>query len=252
MKLAIMQPYLFPYLGYFQLIAAVDKFVFYDDVNYMKSGWVNRNRYLHAGEPRYFTVPTEGASSFVPINRVGVNTRNPTWQRKLFETIRTAYKGAPHLDAGLRLLRGTLEAPAASIGEMARRSVENTLEYLGVRREVVPSSAVYGNADLRAAARVLDICRKEQASTYVNAPGGRSLYDFDEFAAQGCRLMFIAPAFPEYDQGSRPFVAGLSILDAIMRCPPEEVAQMLQAFRLEEGAPRGNDAQNPTNAVPGD
>ena len=70
MKLAIMQPYLFPYLGYFQLIAAVDKFVFYDDVNFIKNGWINRNRLLISGKVNYITIPLSGASSFLKINQV--------------------------------------------------------------------------------------------------------------------------------------------------------------------------------------
>ena len=233
MKLAIMQPYFFPYLGYFQLIQAVDKFVFYDDVNYMKSGWVNRNRYLHEGAPRYFTVPTDGASSFVRINAVGVNTRNLSWRRKLLETMRAAYRNAPFLDEGLRLFRQALDEPAGNIGEMARHSVELTLDYLGVKRDLVKSSSVYGNADLRGPDRVLDICGRENASAYVNAPGGRSLYGEGDFAARGCELLFLAPQFPEYDQGAKPFVPGLSVLDMVMRCPPDSVRGMLQAYRLE-------------------
>jgi hypothetical protein len=216
----------------------VDKFVFYDDVAYMKGGWINRNRYLQGAEARYFTVPTEGASSFVPISAVGVDSRNPAWRRKLVETIRVAYKGAPFLDEGMRLLREVVEGPARGIGEMARLSVERTLDYLGVRREIVVSSAVYGNAQLKGPERVLDICRRERADVYVNAPGGRGLYDAGEFAAQGCQLMFLATQLPEYDQGNQSFVPGLSILDVVMRCAPDAAARMLQAHRLEPGGAR--------------
>lgn len=233
MKLAIMQPYFFPYMGYFQLVQSVDKFVFYDDVNYIKSGWINRNRYLQGGEARYFTVPTEGASSFVPINAVGVDSRNPAWRRKLPETLRQAYKGAPFLDAGLRLLEESLDASARGIAEIARRSVELTLDYLDVRREIVRSSGVYGNASLHGAERVVDICRREGADVYVNAPGGRSLYGASQFAPHGCALWFLVPSLPEYRQGTGPFVPGLSILDAIMRCPPAQVAGMLRQHSLE-------------------
>jgi hypothetical protein len=238
MKLAIMQPYLFPYLGYFQLIHAVDKFVFYDDVSWIKGGWINRNRYLHAGEARFFTVRTEGASSFVPINAVGIDSRNPAWRKKLTETLRIAYKTAPFVEDGMRLFREVIEAPVRGVGEMARLSVRRTLDYLGVSRELVDSSAVYGNAQLRGAQRVVDICRRERADTYVNAPGGRDLYRSEDFAEHGCRLMFLAPHLPEYDQGGVAFVPGLSILDLVMRCPPERAADMLGLHRLEPGGPR--------------
>ena len=232
MKLAIMQPYLFPYLGYFQLIQAVDKFVFYDDVTYIKGGWINRNRFLYRGEVRYFTVPTENASSFVPISAVGIQARLP-WRSKLIETIRIAYKEAPYLQQGLALFRRVIDAPTRNIGDMARASVEYTLEYVGLKREVVPSSSIYGNAQLKGSERVRDICLREGATEYVNAPGGRSLYRADEFARQGCRLRFLVPEFPEYRQGRGEFVAGLSVLDMLMRCPPEQIAGMLNAHSLE-------------------
>jgi hypothetical protein len=239
MKLAIMQPYLFPYLGYFQLVHAVDRFVFYDDVNYIKSGWINRNRYLQGSEPRYFTVPTEGASSFVPINAVGVDARNPGWKRKLVETLRVAYKDAPHAEAGMGLLREVIEAPVSGIGEMARMSVERTLAFLGVERDIVPSSTKYGNAELKGPARVVDICRREGATTYVNAPGGRDLYQAADFAAAGCELAFLSPQLPAYDQGNgEAFVPGLSVLDAIMRCGPGRVSDMLGAHGLEPAGAR--------------
>jgi hypothetical protein len=239
MKLALMQPYFFPYLGYFQLVHAVDRFVFYDDVNYIKSGWINRNRYLQGTEPRYFTVPTEGASSFVPINAVGIDARNPGWKRKLTETLRVAYKDAPNADDGMRLLHDVLDAPVAGIAEMARLSVERTLDYLGVKREIVPSSSKYGNAELKGPARVVDICRREGATTYVNAPGGKDLYQPGDFAAVGCELAFLAPQLPAYDQGNgEAFVPGLSVLDAIMRCGPERVSNMLRAHGLEPASAR--------------
>ena len=239
MKLAIMQPYLFPYLGYFQLIQAVDRFVFYDDVNYIKGGWINRNRYLQGTEPRFFTVPTEGASSFVPINAVGVDGRNPAWKRKLVETLRVAYKDAPFIDDGMRLFREVLDAPVKGIGEMARLSVERTLDYLGLERDLVPSSAGYGNAQLKGPERVVDICRREGASAYVNPPGGRELYDASEFAAVGCELFFLMPRLAPYDQGHRAeFVPGLSVLDAVMRCGPERVSNMLRTHGLEPGGAR--------------
>jgi hypothetical protein len=233
MKLAIMQPYLFPYLGYFQLIRAVDKFVFYDDVSYIKSGWINRNRFLYRGEARYFTIPTEGASSFVPIREVGIQQHPSGWRGKLLETLRIAYKDATFVEPGMALFRRVLEAPVQGIGEMARLSVEATLDYLGVSSDLVPTSSVYGNAALKGPERVRDICRREGATAYVNAPGGRTLYDETEFAAQGCRLHFLAPRFPEYDQGQPGFVPGLSVLDIIMRCSPEQVAAMLDAHVVE-------------------
>src|SRR5688572_18113469 len=110
MKLAIMQPYFFPYLGYFQLIYASDKFVFYDDVNYIKSGWINRNRLLLNGEAKYFTVPLSGASSYSKISRVGINQQNPKWRSNMIDTFRMAYRHAEYREVGIGMLDAVLSS----------------------------------------------------------------------------------------------------------------------------------------------
>ena len=177
MRLAIMQPYLFPYLGYFQLLHAADKFVFYDDVHFIKNGWINRNRVLLAGSPHYFTVPLSGASPFVAIRDIRFETPGERWQRKMRATFEHAYKAAPHRDDGLRLLDTVLSSPTDSMAELARTSVRRVMEYLDLRRDIVDTSRVYGNDALKGQDRVIDICRRVAATTYVNLPGGRGLYD---------------------------------------------------------------------------
>jgi hypothetical protein len=232
MKLAIMQPYFFPYLGYFQLVHAVDTFVFYDDVNYIKNGWINRNRLLLNGEPRYFTVPLSGASPFAPIDATGFDAEDARWKRKMLETFRVAYRKAPHRDTALGLLEACLGLPSHLIGELARHSVVSVLDLLGVRRAVRDTSRIYGNGDLKGPARVVDICRREGASTYVNAPGGRALYDDRMFRPAGIELKFLDGTLPAYSQDAPTFVAGLSILDALAWCSTTEVGAMLGAYRL--------------------
>lgn len=232
MKLAIMQPYFFPYLGYFQLILASDRFIFYDDVNYIKGGWINRNRILLDGEARFFTVPLLGASSFVPINQIGLNDQNPKWRRKMLDTVRMAYRRAAYRDIGVGLLEHALGSRCESIGDIARISVKTVLEYLGLVRDLVPSSQVYNNQHLKAQDRILDICRKENADVYVNAIGGGDLYQADKFALQGCDLKFLRSQLPEYSQGAEHFVPGLSILDIIMHSTREQVVDMLVQYEL--------------------
>src|SRR5438128_3096000 len=238
MKLAIMQPYFFPYLGYFQLIHASDKFVFYDDVNFIRNGWINRNRLLLGAEPHYFTVPLAGASSFASIRETHFDAANTRWKRKMLATFEAAYKRSPERDAGLQLLEKTLAADTDLIGELARRSVRNVMEYLGLEREVVESSHAYANAQLKGTARVLDICRRDGADTYVNPPGGRELYDAAEFRAAGIELCFLESHFPPYAQGDAAFVPGLSILDAIMRCPRGALSGMLESYDVDHVPPR--------------
>ncbi|MDF9617281.1 WbqC family protein [Pseudomonas entomophila] len=210
-----MQPYLFPYAGYFNLVAQVDKFVFYDDVNFIKGGWINRNRLLLSGDVRYFTVPLSGASPNLKINQVKVQPK-AAWERKLLESIRQSYAKAPHFAACFDLIKDVLDGDAESIAALARRSIIKSAERLGYDVAFVETSAIYGNAELSAADRVIDICVKEQASQYVNLPGGKDLYSHDAFARRGVALHFSRPALAAYAQFRAPFEAGLSIVDMMM------------------------------------
>jgi hypothetical protein len=226
MKLALMQPYLLPYIGYFQLVAAVDKFVFYDDVNYIKNGWINRNRVLINGETRYITVPLAGASPFLKINEVMMQPRE-SWLGKLLESIRHGYSKAPHYARVSELLGDVLGARTHRISTLASRSVTEVAHYLDIDTEFVQSSVPYGNAQLSGVQRVLDICAKERADSYVNLPGGRTLYEERDFAAAGIELSFIEADLRPYAQANAVFHPGLSILDVLMFNSAAEVKAML-------------------------
>ncbi|MFM0282482.1 WbqC family protein [Paraburkholderia sediminicola] len=226
MKLAIMQPYLFPYLGYFQLVAAADKFVFYDDVNYIKNGWINRNRLLLGNTVRYITVPLAGASPSRKINEVEVLPRE-RWLRKMLEAIRHAYARAPHYARVSELVGDTLSSATTDISTLASLSVIETSRYLQINTDFVPSSALYGNAGLNGADRVLDICMTEKADAYVNLPGGQALYERKDFDSLGISLGFIQPNLRPYRQFDDTFHPGLSIVDALMFNSADQVKAML-------------------------
>jgi hypothetical protein len=226
MRLAIMQPYLFPYLGYFQLAASVDRFVIYDDVAFIKNGWINRNRILLGGTPHYLTVPLAGASSSRRIDEVRTQPRE-RWQGKLLEQLRHAYARAPQYASVSRLVEQVLSDETDSIARLAAKSVIDTCTYLGLETAFVKTSTGYGNDALRSAARVIDICARERASTYVNLPGGRALYDASTFAAANIDLEFVDTVLPAYAQFGAPFVAGLSIIDILMFNRIESARAML-------------------------
>jgi hypothetical protein len=221
-----MQPYLFPYIGYFQLAAAVDKFVFYDDVNFIKNGWINRNRMLLGDQVRYLTVPLSGASPSLKINEVRVEPRE-RWLRKLLESIRHAYAKAPHYPQVSALIGRILTEPLAPVSLLASHTVMEICKYLEIDTEFVPSSTKYGNAQLKGTERVIDICAREQASTYVNLPGGRALYDSVAFSARGVELAFIEPNLRPYAQFDDAFHPALSILDVLMFNSKNSVRDML-------------------------
>ena len=226
MKLALMQPYLFPYIGYFQLLGQVDRFVFYDDVNFIKNGWINRNRLSLQGQARYFTVPLQDASAFRKIRDVAI-TPATGWRRTIQESIRHAYGKAPHFAAVAALVQRVLATETTRIGELAKASVRAVVDHLALKTDIVDSSARYENDALSGAARVLDICGREGASDYYNAPGGRALYDAAEFARHGIALHFVESRPIEYRQGGAAFVPGLSIIDVLMYNDPPQARELL-------------------------
>ncbi|WP_256250268.1 WbqC family protein [Pseudomonas sp. NBRC 111143] len=210
-----MQPYLFPYAGYFNLVGQVDKFVFYDDVNFIKGGWINRNRLLLSGDVRYFTVPLSGASPNLKINQVKLQPK-AVWARKLLEGIRQSYSKAPNFTACFDLLLEVFDGDFDDIGALARRSVVKSAERMGFGVEFVDSSGIYGNTELTAQDRVIDICVRENAHTYVNLPGGKALYSSEAFLEKGVELCFTRPELAPYPQFDKPFEPGLSIVDMMM------------------------------------
>ena len=226
MKLAIMQPYFFPYIGYFRLMQAVDKFVFYDDVNFIKGGWINRNRLLLGGKIGYFTVPLSEASSFSPINSIRIKKDYP-WETRILAQVSASYSRAPYYGPVMELLKEVIASHDGYISTLARKSVLAVAEYLSIKRDFEVSSGVYGNQNLKGVGRVLDICKREAASIYLNLPGGRDLYLEKDFLREGVKLAFIDGVMHEYPQLSVDFQPGLSIIDALMFNAPEVVAGRL-------------------------
>lgn len=235
MKVAIMQPYSFPYLGYFQLINLVDVFVFYDDVNYMKQGWVNRNNILVNGRPLMFTIPLEKPSSFIKIHETKTNKKMwELWKKKFLRTLDQNYKKAPFYDCGIaivdKVLSGSMDD--VTISKIAIKSVIEVCNYLDIDTKIVPSSSIYKNDDLSGKDRVVDICIKENATHYINPIGGQVLYKKPYFKLKNIKLNFIQPSKIEYKQFNEQFVPWLSIIDVIMFNSKEKVKESLTKFQL--------------------
>lgn len=232
MRLAIMQPYFFPYLGYFQLIAAVDRFVIYDDVAFIKNGWINRNRILSPSGPEYITIPLAGASSFAPIRETRCAPPRG-WRDKMVRTLEQTYARAPFVASGMELVKRVLStADGESVRDVAVASLREICAYAEIETTFVETSSFYSNGHLSSSARVLDICAREGATTYVNVPGGRALYDSATFASRGIDLRFIEPSLEPYPQSrSKTFVTALSVLDLLMSVDRPEVARHVRGGR---------------------
>ncbi|KUF43407.1 hypothetical protein AS361_10835 [Myroides marinus] len=233
MKIAIMQPYFLPYIGYFQLIKAVDKFVFYDDVNYIKQGWINRNNILLQGKASLFTIPLEKASSFTKINNVKLHPiLFDNWKVKFLRSIEQNYRKAPYFSDVYQLIRSILEVNSDRIGVLAKDSVITVSKYLQLETEFVYSSDFYMNNELSGKFRVISICAKENALVYINPIGGQELYNKEDFLSQGLDLYFIQSKKQIYQQFKEEFVPWLSIIDILMFNSVEEVQLMLNEYNL--------------------
>ena len=233
MKLGIMQPYVFPYIGYFQLISAVDKFVIYDDVNFIKQGWINRNRILSNNGPIFFTIPLNSAGSFVLIRDIHLSRDGyHAWLTKFYKTLAQYYRKAPQYETVLPLIREILDNNPEYIAAVATRSIKLICSYLGINTEFTDTATVYKNSHLKAQERVIDICRQESATKYINSIGGIELYSRDCFQAEGIGLEFIKPGEITYCQYNQPFVPWLSIIDVLMFNTPKEIRLLLTNYDL--------------------
>ena len=224
-----MQPYLFPYIGYFQLLAAVDRFVVYDDVTFIKQGWINRNRMLINGDAAFFTIPLAHKSSGVTIRDTAISDapEHGRWAEKLLKSFDNAYRRAPEFARTFPLVERVLMTTTTKVAELAVESVRAVAERLEIRTPIVETSSGYGHADLHGEDRVIAICRAERASRYVNASGGRELYSRERFNAQGIELQFIEPRTIEYAQFDDRFVPWLSIIDVMMFNPVDKAREFL-------------------------
>jgi hypothetical protein len=223
-KLAVMQPYLFPYLGYFQLVHAVDEFIFLNDVTFIKGGYINRNSILVNGRAHRFALPVRDISSYRPICEHYYLDAS----QEFLELLRHAYRRAPRFQLVYDLVRGVLAGVDQSVAALNAESVMACFRYLGVEKSFEFSSRLDPEPSLAGADRVIDLCVNRRASAYVNAAGGRALYDPQRFAANGLSLGFIESRFPEYRQKAPGFVPGLSMIDVLMWNSPEEVVDMLR------------------------
>jgi len=228
-----MQPYLFPYLGYFQLISAVDKFVIYDDVTFIKGGWINRNLLLISGTARFFTIPLDHASSHQLIKDVRIDLSfHERHGKKLLKTIEQNYSNAPLFPKVFPIVQEVLTDTSDFMCALAVKSIHAICEYLKIQTEIVESSVVYQNAELHGVERVLDVCKKERAHTYVNAIGGQELYDPMKFQEERIALKFVKTHPMQYKQFHETFVPNLSIIDVLMFNDVASMNVFLNSYEL--------------------
>ena len=228
MKLAIMQPYIFPYLGYFQLLKAVDTFIIYDDVNIIKQGWINRNRILLNDSDFKFNIILKGASSFKKINEIEVVWNN----HKLIATIEQAYRKAPYFNDVYPLLMKSLLFKETNLAKYLTNTLHATILYLGIDVSILVSSEIEKDTLLKGEDKVISICKQLRATNYINTIGGRTLYSKEKFAEHNLVLNFIKPKPIFYPQFKNKFIPWLSIIDVMMFNSKGTISEMLTHYEI--------------------
>lgn len=232
MAVAIMQPYFFPYLGYFQLVQAVDHFVFYDDVMFIKKGWINRNRILMQGNEFLFTIPLEKQSQNKTIRESTVSW-GKEFPDKFMNQLDSAYKKASNYEEVRDLVEQVLHRKFESLADLASESVQATWTYLGLEKFFYQSSELSVSADLGRAERLMEITKFLRDSSYINAVNGQELYEKGIFKENGVDLHFLKPNLNPYQQGNtKEFIHGLSMIDVLMWNKKEDVVQWVKDFQL--------------------
>lgn len=228
MSFAVMQPYLFPYLGYYQLVSAVDKFVYYDDVTFIKGGYINRNNILSNGKAQRFTIPVPGMSSNTLINELSFDKN----VKKILKTIEQSYKKAPYFAHVFPLVESVLNNENRRVDHLCAKSISVVFDYLGINKDFYFSSELEYNRDLSAADKLIAMAGVLKSTDYINSPGGKSLYDKEYFAKKEICLSFIETEKYEYSQNTGEFIPHLSMIDVLMWNNKEQVVELLTKYRL--------------------
>ncbi|MFJ3487677.1 WbqC family protein [Pseudomonas sp. NPDC090202] len=233
--IAMMQPYLFPYLGYFQLINTADVFVLGDDLQYIRSGWVNRNRILANGEPKLITFPLKKDRFELPINQRQLCDTFSDEAERLIRQIESSYRKAPCFAQVMPLIEHLIRYPERNIAHYTEHAVREICAYMGITTPIVLGSVLNLGTPADKQDRVIRIAKVFASTTFINPEGGSVLYDRPHFAKHGLDVHFFRMGPVEYPQFKQPFVAKLSIIDVLMFNNVEQVHSMLDCYSLDEG-----------------
>lgn len=233
MKVGIMQPYLFPYIGYFQLIKSVDKFVIYDDVQFIKGGWINRNNILVNNKKTNFVINLKNDSYTLNINERYITDKWEYERKKMIKTLNLAYAKAPNYKEAMPVLESILsQSNDKNIADFITFSLKKICEYLEIDTEFIISSQLEKENELKGQDKVIHIVKKIGGNKYINSYGGMELYSKEDFKDDGIELLFIKPQKIEYKQFNEEFISNLSIVDILMFNSKESIIDMLDNYEV--------------------
>ena len=232
MKIAIMQPYFCAYIGYYQLINSVDKFVICDDMQYTKRGWFNRNRILDNGTEKIFTIPLKKDNSYLNVNLRYLADNSIQARIKILRQIKSFYKKAPFFSQNYPLIRRLFIQENDNLFDFIHFSVVELCLNLGIKTKIILSSSLDIDPEVKSQNRVIEICKYLKTDIYINSIGGMELYNKELFAKKGIDLKFIKSKYIEYPQFDSKFVSWLSIIDVLMFNDIEQVKSYLEEYDL--------------------
>jgi hypothetical protein len=234
MKIAIMQPYLFPYIGYFQLIQNVDEFIVYDNIQFTKKGWINRNRILVNGNESYLTLPLKKDSDYLDIKDRYITEDWTIERKKIINKIKETYIKAPFFQTVFPLIEEIFNFENKNLFQFIYNSLKQINNYLDIKTPLIVSSSIEINHSLKAEDKVIALCKARLANNYINPIGGIELYSKEIFKEEGLELQFLKTNNIIYPQFKNEFVPFLSIIDVIMFNNKEKVLEYLNsAFTLK-------------------
>lgn len=230
MKAAIMQPYFFPYLGYFQLVEQTDRFILFDDVQYIRHGWINRNRILKpGGGPQFIIAPLQKHKQVELIKNISVQ-ENDEWKEKIIRQLDHYRKKAKYYEETIELVRRCLHTQEMNMTKFNARSLELVCEALKIPfRKEISSEMNFDYSNVNDAGEwALRICEQINAKEYINPPGGKDIFDPAKFEKANIAINFLSPVLPVYDQKQNTFEPGLSIIDVLMFNGFAETGRMIR------------------------
>lgn len=231
MKIAIMQPYFFPYMGYFQLISASDTFVFLDDVNHIKRGWVHRNRICINQQPSWISLNLVKASQNKLINEIEILDAEIN-RKKMLKSIEMNYKKSLFFEDVFPAIEEIINEDEIKMSDFLIKGIIGICKLVGIDKDFKISSDIKDLSTLKGQNKLIGICHSLNASIYINAPGGKDLYSNADFKKAGIELLFLEPVMPKYKQFGDEFVQYLSIIDVLMHNGTKQTLEYIEKFSV--------------------
>ena len=227
-----MQPYFLPYIGYFQLIQAVEKFIVYDNIQYSKGGWINRNRMLLGGKDFLFTLPVKKGSDYLNIADRQLADGVEREKKKILSQIYSSYSKAPCFGEVYPLIEQIFQFNDKNLFSFIFNSIKQVSGYIGIKSELIVSSHLPVDVSLKSQEKVMALVKALNGDTYINPIGGLELYSKEVFQKNNISLYFLKPDLTPYRQRVDPFIPGLSIIDILMFNDSNNVQKLLSSYEL--------------------